>query len=78
MIKCKVIKEFTYMPISRFQELKNIKRVGRNTLGKLYIGDTFECSNEIAEYLSGKNNSKTKVARIIEVCPDDSISKNKN
>ena len=75
MIRCKTIQDFTYMPLSRFEEIKKIQRVRRNTPGKLYTGDKFECSKEIAEYLSGKNSENKKVIKIIEVCPDDSIFK---
>lgn len=78
MIRCKVIRDFTYMPATRFKELKITKRTKKDTIGKLYIGDIFECSYEVAEYLAGKNTKKDKVVRIIEVCPDSSIFKNKD
>lgn len=66
MIKCEVIKEFT---LKRFDELKNIKRRRLNTKGKLYVGDTFECDKEMADYLMGDNKDKQVVVKVIEVEP---------
>jgi len=67
MIKCEVIKEFT---LEKFDELKNIQRKGIDTKGKLYVGDTFECSKEMANYLTGNNKNGDVVVRIIEVKPE--------
>lgn len=66
MIKLKATKDFS---LERFDELKNIVRVGKEEKGKLYIGDIFECSKEIAEYLLGGNDKNIIVAEIIEVEP---------
>ena len=52
MIRCEVVKEFT---LSRFDELKNIKRNNYDEKGRLYAKDTFECDKELAEYLLGNN-----------------------
>lgn len=67
MIKCEVIKEFT---LERFDELKNIERKLSNQVGKLFVGDTFECSKEMADYLTGNNKNSDVVVRIIEVKPE--------
>ena len=48
IVKCEVIHMFT---LSRFSELKNIKRRLSDKEGQLYKGDTFECSIELAKYL---------------------------
>ena len=66
MIRCEVIQEFTF---SRFNELKDIKRINFNEEGRLYKGDTFICTQDIAEYLTGKNNKGVVVVKVIEVIP---------
>ena len=66
MIKCEVIKEFT---LEKFDELKNIQRKRVDTKGKLYVGDTFECDKEMADYLMGDNKDKQVVVKVIEVEP---------
>ena len=63
-IKVEVITQFT---LARFDELTNIKRANVEKYGTLFVGDTFECSKEMAEYLSGKNEKGNIVVRIIEV-----------
>lgn len=67
MIKVEVIKEFT---LEKFDELKNIERKRIDTKGKLYVGDKFECSKEIADYLMGDNQKKTVVVKLIEIIPE--------
>lgn len=67
MIKVEVIKPFT---LGRFDEIKNIVRKGLNTPGQLNIGDTFECSKDLAEYLTGANDKQMVVVKIIEVIPE--------
>lgn len=66
MVKCVVLEEFT---LGRFDELKNIKRAKIDTYGRLYVNDEFECSEEIAKYLTGENVLKKTVVKIIEVEP---------
>lgn len=66
MIKCEVVENFT---LENFKELKNIVRKNANVDGKLYVGDIFECSEEMAKYLDGGNVLKKKVIKIIEVKP---------
>lgn len=68
MIKCEVVENFT---LENFKELKNIVRKNANVDGKLYVGDTFECSEEMAKYLDGGNVLKKKVIKIIEVKPEE-------
>ena len=52
-----------------FSKLKNIVRKNANTEGELYVGDTFECDEKMAEYLTGENALKKVVVKIIEVQP---------
>ena len=67
MIKVEVIENFN---LKDFDALKNIKRASVGTEGKLYVGDTFECSKEMAEYLTGNNALKKAVVKVIEVVPE--------
>ena len=71
MVKCEVIKEFT---LKKFKELKNLKRkrIERND-NKLNTGDIFECTKEMAEYLTGNNPENEQVVRIIEVIPEEDV-----
>lgn len=66
MIKVEVIAEFN---LKDFDKLKNIvrKNKDKNEKGKLYEGDTFECSKEMCEYLTGRNPIKKIVVKVIEV-----------
>ena len=74
MIRCEVIKEFT---LERFDELKNIERKTFDTKGKLYVGDTFECDKQMADYLMGDNKDKQVVVKVIEVEPKKKKSSKK-
>ena len=67
MIRCEVIKEFTF---GNFNELENITRRSVDTYGKLYIGDTFECKEDIARYLLGNNERGKIVIKILEIIPN--------
>lgn len=68
MVKCEVIGEFT---LQRYDELKNIVRVGKEEKGRLFVRDTFECTEEMAEYLTGNNPLKIAVVKIIEIIPEE-------
>ena len=70
MIKVKVIEDFH---LGKFNELKNIARANYNKReeGKLYVNDTFECTEEMAEYLMGKNATKRAFVKVIEVVPEE-------
>ena len=56
MIKVEVIEKFH---LDRFNELKNIVRKNKenNEAGELYIGDTFECDQNMAKYLLNEKNT---------------------
>ena len=64
MIRCKVIKDFK---IKDYDKLKNIKRSKIDIKGKMFIGDTFECNEEMINYLMGNNIYGEKLIKIIEV-----------
>lgn len=67
MIKVEAIKQFT---LKDFKEAKNIVRKDKNEEGKIFVGDVFECSPKIAEYLQGNNKEKQVVIRVLEVIPE--------
>lgn len=64
MIKCIVTEDFT---LKDFAKLKNITRKARNVEGKLFIGDSFECDETMADYLTGNNPLNKKVVEVVEV-----------
>lgn len=68
MIKVEVLEDFT---LKAFGELKNIERFNpmKKEKGKLYLRDTFECSKEMCEYLTGSNPLNKVVVKVIEVEP---------
>lgn len=64
MIKCEVIEHFI---LKDFYKLKNLKRKKANVIGSLFVGDTFECDEEMAKYLTGSNTQKKVVVKVLEV-----------
>jgi len=68
MVKAEVIKQFT---LGKFNELKNVIRadVYKNEDKTLYVGDTFECTEDMYKYLSGNNAKGEVVIKLIEVIP---------
>lgn len=70
MIRLEVTKEFT---LERFDELKEIKRARKDIPGSLFVGDTFYCEKDIADYLLGDNDKKITVVKVIEVEPEIKI-----
>lgn len=66
MIKVEVIEKFS---LERFNELENLERAKQDAPGKLNVGDKFECSKELADYLLGDNPLKKTVVKVIEVKP---------
>lgn len=68
MIKCEVIEDFR---LGDFKKLKNIVRKGKSLEGYLYKGDTFECDEEMAEYLTGHNKLNKSFVKVIELIPNN-------
>lgn len=68
MVKVEVIQRFTY---EKFGKLNNIKRINANENedGWLYVGDTFECDENTANYLSGNNSKNATVVKVVEYIP---------
>ena len=71
MIKCEVTKQFS---LKDFHKIKNLVRARCSKEGELYVGDTFECDEEMARYLYGENEKCKVVVKIIEVIPKQGIS----
>lgn len=75
MVKCKALQKFN---LKAFDELKNIQRATvKADEGTLYKGDTFECNNKMAEYLTGNNDQNVTVVEIIEVIPEKIVIEDK-
>lgn len=70
MIRLEAVKDFS---LQRFDELKNIKRKGKEEKGKIFAEDIFECEKDLAEYLTGNNEKKYVVAKVIEILPGKNI-----
>ncbi len=68
MIKVEVTEDFT---LARFNEIENLVRKNRNEQGKLFKGDTFECNEEMAKYLSGDNILKRPFIKVVEILPKE-------
>lgn len=68
MVKCEVTRDFK---LEKFDELKNIQRAtSKNVYGELYKDDIFECDEKMADYLSGNNENRYVVIKVIEVKPE--------
>lgn len=63
MYKVVAIECFT---IEKFTELKNIVRKGPDEVGKIFVGDEFECNEEMKDYLTGHNMTGKTVIRVLE------------
>lgn len=68
MIKCEVIENFT---LEKHNELKNVKKVEARKDNEFGVRDTFECTKDMAEYLTGKNVLNKTVVKVIEVIPEE-------
>lgn len=70
MVKVRVIQEFT---LQAFSEARNLKRIDskKNEEGRLYVGDTFECTDAFSEYLTGKNQNGLIVVEIIDTVEEE-------
>jgi len=74
MIKVEVIKPFT---LEKFNELKNIERKGVDTPGLLNVGDRFECTKKMCDYLLKNNALHTEFIKVLEVAPEEKPMKKK-
>ena len=73
MIKVKALLEFTY---GNFNKITNLERYDKNKNqdGRLYEKDTFECTKDMATYLTG--GCGYVLVKVIEVIPDEEESTN--
>lgn len=71
MVKVEAVNNFT---LGKFEEIKDTLVRGNednNLNGSIYIGDTFECDKELADYLLGGNSYNRAFVKIIEYIPDE-------
>ena len=66
MLKVEVIEPFT---LGKFKELQNIVRASVDTPGQLNVGDTFECTEEMGDYLMKTNAKGRAFVKVLEVIP---------
>ena len=66
MIKCEVIENFT---LEKFNQLENVKKVETRKGNEFGVGDTFDCTEKMADYLTGNNALNKTVVKVIEVQP---------
>ena len=68
MFKVKALQKFTY---GSFDKIKNLERHNKekNKEGTLYTGDTFECTEKMAQYLTGECGYI--LVKVIEVIPEE-------
>ena len=67
MIRVEVIEQFT---LKDFYKLNNIKRKSIDVKGTLFVGDAFECDEDMVKYLTGNNEQGKIVVKVIEVEPE--------
>ena len=66
MKKCEVKEYFT---LKKFNELENVARADENNnakYGELFVGDTFDCTEEMCNYLNGNNKYNKSYINIIQ------------
>lgn len=68
MIKVEVIEKFS---LKEFNKIQNITRASIDEMGKLFVGDTFECDENMANYLLGDNPVGRAVVKVVEVEPKE-------
>lgn len=68
MIKVEVIDNFT---LEKYDELKNIERHSNSSGNYFKVRDIFECTEEMAKYLTGNNDQKKVVVKVLEVIPNE-------
>lgn len=68
MVKVKALQEFTY---GKFDKITNLVRndINNNQHGRLYEKDVFECTEEMAKYLTG--GCGYDLVKVIEVIPEE-------
>lgn len=68
MIKVKALREFTY---GKFDKITNLERYDKEKKqdGRLYEKDTFECTDDMAKYLTG--GCGYVLVKVIEVIPEE-------
>ena len=76
MIRVEVIEQFTLKDYEKIKD--SIKRKSIDVQGTLFIGDTFECTKEMADYLMGNNKNGDVVVKVIEVEPEKVIQSAKD
>ena len=75
MIRVEVIEQFNFKDYDKIKD--TIKRKSIDVKGTLFIGDTFECDEDMIKYLTGDNPLNKTVVKVIEVEPKKKKSSKK-
>lgn len=80
MVRLEVIKEpetVDGLGVTRFNEIKELVRGDpqKNQADKVYVGDKFLATKDLADYFLGKNILKKPFVRVIEVIPEEKSKK---
>lgn len=67
MVKVEVVKNFT---LEEFNKLENVEKIINRKPNEFGTGDKFECTQEMADYLMGKNDKGVTVVKVIEIIPE--------
>lgn len=67
MVKVEVVKNFT---LEEFNKLENVEKTINRKPNEFGTGDKFECDQEMADYLMGKNDKGVTVVKVIEIIPE--------
>jgi len=70
MIKVEAIENFT---LEKFNQLENVKKVKTRKGNEFGVGDTFNCTEKMVDYLTGNNALNKTVVKVIEVEPEIKI-----
>ena len=72
MIKVEVIEKFNLKDFDKIKD--SLVRKSIDVEGQLFVGDTFECTRQMADYLLGDNSVNRAVVKVIEVeCVKDAV-----
>lgn len=68
MIRVEVIEQFTLKDYEKIKD--SVKRKSIDVKGTLFVGDTFECDEDMVKYLTGNNEQGKTVVKVLEVIPE--------
>ena len=69
MVKLEALEDFT---LRKFKDIRNIQRndPNKNQDGWIYLGDIFDCDEDMYNYLTGQNPYQRTFVKVIEIIPE--------